>query len=132
MNKKQFRAYVELAKSRYTDSVKINEILSFMSEQQRWRLMETVSEYITLKNTGIDKMEHVFPELSKAEHELCRLILAGWKQRDILAHTGKTRSNITSTRTHIRRKLGLQPEEDLKRYLQKRMEECEAVPIPSI
>jgi DNA-binding CsgD family transcriptional regulator len=132
MNKKQFRAYVELVKGKQTDTGKISEILSFMSEPQRRQLMETVSGYMTLENSAMDDMERAFPELSKAEHELVRLILAGRKQSEVLVLTGKTRGNITSTRTHIRRKLGLQPEDDLKKFLRKRMEECEAAPTPAI
>jgi hypothetical protein len=122
MNKEQFRAYVCLAKRKGSEHEKVGEILNFMSGEQRHILMERVSAWMVMQKAGSEKMEQAFPELSASELEICRLILGGKKLREICSLLGKSEGNITSQRTHIRRKLGLKPEENLKKVLQERMD----------
>jgi hypothetical protein len=123
MNREQFRAYVRLAKRKGSQQEKVGEILNFMSAEQRHVLMEKVSAWMVMQKAGAETLERVFPELSASELEICRLILGGKKIREICAILAKSEGNITSQRTHIRRKLGIKPEENLKKVLMERMEQ---------
>ena len=54
--------------------------------------------------------------------EICALILQDKKQNAICMLLNKSASNINSQRAHIRKKLGLRPQDDLKAALRRRMD----------
>ena len=62
----------------------------------------------------------LFPELTASGREVCRLILQDKKLGEICAILDKKESNINSTRMHIRRKLNMQPSDNLRKVLQER------------
>lgn len=117
MNKQQVKAYVEFSKKDQPTSEDTERLLELMGE----RFINTVSCYLTEKKTEIDQIAKVFPELTASEHEICRLILQGKKLREICEILGKTENNVTAHRGHIRKKLGLIPQENLKKVLENRM-----------
>lgn len=120
MTKKQMRAYVELA-GKKNDFNQVGSLLNMLGEDLKRNVIANVSEYLSVRETGMLEMETLFPELSASEHEVCRLILQGKQQSDICAILDKKESNISSTRTHIRRKLGMQPSDNLRKVLQERV-----------
>jgi len=67
------------------------------------------------------EMEMLFPELSASEREVCLLILQGKQQGDICTIFGKMESNISSTKTRIRRKLNMRFSDNLRKVLQERI-----------
>lgn len=117
--KEQVRAYFELASGR-KDFDKTKALLEMAGEGMRHYIIENVKEYLAVRDTGMLEMESLLPELSAAEREVCLLILQGKPLKDICLMLGKKESNITSTRTHIRRKLNLQPSDNLRNVLQER------------
>lgn len=120
MTKKQMRAYAELA-GKKNDFNQVGSLLNMLGEDLKRNVIANVSEYLSVRETGMLEMETLFPELSASEHEVCRLILQGKQQSDICAILDKKESNISSTRTHIRRKLGMQPSDNLRKVLQERV-----------
>ena len=92
-----------------------------LGEDLQRNVIANVSEYLSIRETGMLEMETLFPELSVSEREVCRLILQGKQQSDICSILDKKESNISSTRTHIRRKLGMQPSDNLRKVLQERI-----------
>ena len=99
-----------------------------------------------LKNRELDYMawDRVCCELTKSEKEICQLILKGKTLKEICLELGKSESNITSQRSHIRRKLNMERKDDLKRVLQQRffaarmnvdklpqVEKIESEPLPA-
>ncbi len=61
------------------------------------------------------------PELTKNEIEICGYVLQGKSVKEICELTGKTESNITSQRSHIRSKLKMKRQEDLRSGLEIRI-----------
>lgn len=118
--KEQVKAYFELAAERH-DFDKTKTLLDMAGEDMRRNIIANVKEYILMHEAGMLEMETLFPELSAAEREVCLLILQGKTLKDICSILGKKESNITSTRTHIRRKLNLQPSDNLRKVLQERV-----------
>ena len=116
MTKEQVRAYVELARKKY-DFNRVESLLNMLGEDLQRNVIANVSEYLSIRETGMLEMETLFPELSVSEREVCRLILQGKQQSDICSILDKKKSNISSTRTHIRRKLGMQPSDNLRKVL---------------
>ncbi|MDR1715824.1 MAG: hypothetical protein LBS20_08250 [Prevotella sp.] len=122
LNKSQVMAYVQLTRPECSDD-KAAKLLEMIGEKQKRNLFNRVAVYITSQKTGMEQLAQAFPELSSSELEICRFILQGKKVKEICNLLDKTVGNITSQRTHIRTKLGLQPEENLKKILEWRMEQ---------
>lgn len=122
LTKEQVWAYVELARRKH-DFNRMDSLLGMLGEDLQRNVLSNVKEYLSQQETGMLEMESVFPELSVSEREVCLLILQGKKLGDICTILDKKESNINSTRTHIRRKLKMQPSENLYRGLQERVKQ---------
>lgn len=122
MDKQQARAYVEFSKKEAPTSKDAERLLGLIGEQSRHNLIRTVTDYQTEEQTQLALVTKAFPELSPSECKICRLVLQGKKLGEICRLLGKTENNITAHRGHIRKKLELQPQDNLKEALEKRMQ----------
>ena len=120
LEKEELKTYMKLAQEKQGLG-QTESLLGKLGEAQRQMLIANVGEYLSVKETGMLEMEKLFPELSPSECEVCLLILQGKKLNDICAILGKKESNINSTRTHIRRKLNMQPSDKLNKVLKERV-----------
>lgn len=120
MNREQVKAYIELAKEdcQHDDT---GRLLELMGEESQRNVMANVSAYIRRREAEDCRMEHVFPELTPSERDICRLVLQDKKLGEICFLLKKSETNINSTRAHIRKKLGLQPSDRLDKALKERM-----------
>ena len=62
-------------------------------------------------------MRERFPMLSPAELDVCRLVVQGLTLKEISITLGKSVSNVSTVRGNIRKKLGLEQDDDLKKTL---------------
>ena len=62
-----------------------------------------------------------FTEFTPTEIEVARLILLDKKLKEICIIMGKSETNINSVRSHIRKKMGLGPNDILKEALESRV-----------
>lgn len=122
--KEQVKAYFELASEKKNFS-NTKVLLEMVGKDMRRNIIANVKEYLAVREAGMLEMETLFPELSTGEREVCLLILQGKPLNEVCAILGKKESNITSTRTHIRRKLNLQPSDNLRKVLQDRVKKKE-------
>lgn len=121
MRKSEVRAYISLATKKYShDSA--HALLESLDKKAKRNLLTNVEQYIRTRDTDLEKIEKVFPELTPSEREICRLVLQGKKLGEICTILNKTESNINSQRANVRRKLGLQPSDNLQKKLQERMD----------
>ena len=122
INKKQIKAYVSLAKERH--NVKQTEhLLDLLGEASQKNVIDNVLQYIQTRELSKQNLERVFPELSSSEREICYLILQNKKLAEICVLLNKTESNITTQRGNIRKKLGMNPSDNLQKVLEKRIRE---------
>lgn len=122
INKKQIKAYVALAKERH--DVKLTEhLLDLLGEASQKNVIDNVLQYIQTRKLSKQNLERVFPELSSSEREICYLILQNKKLSEIGILLNKTESNITTQRGNIRKKLGMNPSDNLQKVLEKRIRE---------
>lgn len=120
MKKEHVEAYMELAREKQGLD-RTEALLGMLGEDLHRHVIANVKEYISAQEAGMLEMEKLFPELTASEREVCRLILQDKKLNDICAILGKKESNINSTRAHIRKKLNMQPSDNLRRILQERV-----------
>ena len=122
LKRDEVRAFVALASEKYShDGTKV--LLEQLDTKSKLNLLTNVEEYLKTRNTDLEIIEQKFPELTPSEREICRLILQGKKLYDICRILGKNESNINSQRANMRKKLGLQPADNLQKALQQRLEE---------
>lgn len=121
LNKRQVKAYIEFSKKEAPTTEDAERLLELIGERSQRKIINTVADYLTEKQTQMDRITQALPELSPSEREICRLILQGKKLGEICESLGKTENNVTAHRGHIRKKLGLSPQENLKEALEKRM-----------
>lgn len=120
MRKDEVKAFLSLAKKKYdNDGTKL--LMESLDKKTRYNLLTNVEEYIRERDTDLSIIEKAFPELTPSEREICRLVLQGKKLGEICTILGKTETNINSQRANVRRKLGLQPSDNLQRRLQERL-----------
>lgn len=118
-NKKEIKVFIELAKNS-RQSNKTATLLNMLGEDMQRKVIASVKEHIMRTEAELLDMERLFPELSASEREVCLLILQDKKLADICNILNRSEGTVTSTRTHIRRKLGMQPSDNLKKVLQER------------
>ena len=122
INKRQVKAYVALAKEKH--DVKLTEhLLDLLGEASQKNVIDNVLQYIQTRELSMQNLERVFPELSFSEREICYLILQNKKLSEIRVLLNKTESNITTQRGNIRKKLGMNPSDNLQKVLEKRIRE---------
>ena len=62
-------------------------------------------------------LARLLPMLTKSEADVCNLVLQGKKRGEICQLLDKTEKNIDVVRTHVRRKLNVPADQDLRKHL---------------
>lgn len=122
MNKEQVKAYISLAKQKQTTK-ETATLLNMLGETAQNTLINNVSRFIQSQETQESILEKIFPDFTPTEIQICQLILRGKKQGEICAILEKTESNISTQRANIRKKMGLQPADNLRKALAERMKQ---------
>lgn len=120
LNREQAKAYVKLAEQKMTDD-KIAAVFEILGKRAQRNVFCNMRRYYYSRQLCEDNIAKVFPALTSSERAVCRLVLQDRKLGDICRILEKNESNITTTRSNIRKKLGLKPNEDLKDTLQRLM-----------
>lgn len=123
-NTEEVNALISLADKELNEDVeKVRLLYDMLSEKEQDYIRENITRHLLHKETEITLIKKAIPGLTPTEYDICRLILQDKKQSDICAALQKTESNVNSHRAHIRKKLNLQPEDNLKSTLQERMKQ---------
>lgn len=69
-------------------------------------------------------MGSVCADLTNSERVICQMVLEGKMLKEICIELNQSESNITSQRSHIRKKLNMDRKDDLRRELEKRFYEA--------
>lgn len=123
LNKQERKALDMLANLRDMDYGKAGSLMERLDPELRERIIKHASEH--LRKEEIDKLawDMVCADLTKSEKEICKLVVQGHNLKEICSLLGKSESNITSQRSHIRRKLHLDRKDELQRALELRLTE---------
>ena len=117
MSKTELVALIQLCRGTKRAGEMDKGVLSHLSEHTRHNLI-ALGAY--LKNEQRDRtldLSAVFPQLTPSELEVARLILKNMSLKEIAVATGKSLSNVGTVRGNIRKKLGLDPKDDLREWL---------------
>lgn len=124
INKKQIKAYVSLAKEQ-RDVNETTNLFHLLGDVSQKNVVDNVMRYVKDQELRKLHIENIFPELSPSELEICQLILKDKKLSEICILLDKTESNVTTQSANIRKKLGMQPSQNLQEILEERIKASE-------
>lgn len=108
---------IKLLKHKKLTSEQTSELLSLLGKDTETYILTQVRRMVEKEYHHFHLLEEHTPTLTAAEREVCRLILLDKTVSEICNALQKTESTITSTRSHIRSKLGLSKSDNLKQML---------------
>lgn len=100
-----------------SDKEKVYSLLSRLSSTHQEELLNNIKDYYHQQYIETINLLSICPSLTPSEVEICKLILIGKSLKEVCFTLHKTPSNITSQRTHIRKKLNLVKQDDLRTSL---------------
>lgn len=100
-----------------SDKEKVYSLLSRLSSIHQEELLNNIKDYYHQQYIETVNLLSICPSLTPSEIEICKLILMDKSLKEICFTLHKTPSNITSQRTHIRKKLNLTKQDDLRTSL---------------
>lgn len=110
-------AYIRLSKMEH-EAAETKNLLELLSDEVRNNVISNVKE--AMLEMERNSLTEIFPELSPSEIEIYRLVIMGKSLNEVCSILRKSESNITCQRSNIRKKLGLQSSDNLKKVLQER------------
>ncbi len=102
-------------------------LLSRLSPEQQKNILDRAAEQLKTSELSKKAWDLVCADLTNSEKVICQMILEGKMLKEICIELNKSESNITSQRSHIRKKLNMDRKDDLRRELEKRFYEARKV-----
>ena len=119
MDRQQVFRFIEIMRDKGLTMSQTEEVLELLGKENREKIESGVRKMIQNNEQNIERLKQYAKTLTPSELSVCELILDNKNISAISAITGKSVSNITSTRCHIRNKLKLKTEETLREALLK-------------
>ena len=99
-------------------------LLSRLSPEQQQNILDRAAEQLKTNEQSKKAWNLVCADLTNSERVICQMVLEGKMLKEICIELNKSESNITSQRSHIRKKLNMDRKDDLRRELEKRFYEA--------
>lgn len=99
-------------------------LMSRLSPEQQQNILDRAAEQLKTSELSKRAWDLVCAELTNSERVICQMVLEGKMLKEICNELNKSESNITSQRSHIRKKLNMDRKDDLRRELEKRFYEA--------
>ena len=99
-------------------------LLSRLSPEQQQNILDRAAEQLKTNELSKKAWDLVCADLTNSERVICQMVLEGKMLKEICIELNKSESNITSQRSHIRKKLNMDRKDDLRRELEKRFYEA--------
>ena len=99
-------------------------LLSRLRPEQQQNILERAAEQLKTSELSKKAWDLVCTDLTNSERVICQMVLEGKMLKEICIELNKSESNITSQRSHIRKKLNMDRKDDLRRELEKRFYEA--------
>lgn len=99
-------------------------LMSRLSPEQQQNILDRAAEQLKNSEESKKAWDLVCADLTNSERVICQMVLEGKMLKEICIELNKSESNITSQRSHIRKKLNMDRKDDLRRELEKRFYEA--------
>ncbi len=119
MTRMQLHTYLKMNEAMVKGEDATQTFFDMIDDQAEKNILEAAENRKLAKAMQRASLSDVFPSFTEAELAVCELVLKGKTQKEIAIILGKNENNISTVRGHIRKKLDLEPEKDLKEELLK-------------
>ena len=99
-------------------------LMSRLSPEQQQNILDRAADQLKTSELSKRAWDLVCAELTNSERVICQMVLEGKMLKEICIELNKSESNITSQRSHIRKKPKMDRKDDLRRELEKRFYEA--------
>lgn len=123
LREEEKKALHMLADLKDEEKDKTVNLLSRLSSEQQQNILDRAAEQLKTSELSKKAWDLVCADLTNSEKQICQMVLEGKMLKKICIELNKSESNITSQRSHIRKKLNMDRKDDLKRELEKRFYE---------
>lgn len=113
MNRKEIYNYVSMSRNDSPTQKEVDDFFALLNDRAKRNLIRAMEMKLASDNAKEDNLRRIFPEFTPSELQVSSLIIQGKKLSEICKVTGKSENNISTVRSHIRKKLGLGPNDDL-------------------
>ena len=117
LNEREIEAYLRMSSNDQPTPEDTDRLFSMLRPKSQRNLVNAIRQHLKhhlMDNTNIAQ---IFPTLTKSALDVCNLILQGKKMNEIGQLLDKTEKNVGVVRTHIRKKLNVPTDQDLRKYL---------------
>lgn len=113
MNRKEIQNYVRMSRNDSPTQQEVDTFFNILNDRAKRNLIRAMEMKLASENSNLDKLRRLFPDFTPTEIQVASLIIQGKKLGDICAATGKSENNVSTVRSHIRKKLNLGANDDL-------------------
>lgn len=109
---------------------KTGSLMEHLTPELRERIISKATEHIRKEETDKTLWNQVCEGFTNSEKQICKLVYKGKTLKEMCDLLNKSESNITSQRSHIRKKLNMDRKDDLRQVLEARISQIrETSPI---
>ncbi|MEW7291135.1 tetratricopeptide repeat protein [Aquimarina sp. 2304DJ70-9] len=121
--KQEFLSKLKKVKQ-HTDAVDVSDFQSLITDLNAQITTESKYDFIGDNIEQIDKefnekLRNLYPDLTKSEREICALMRMNLSLKEIMVIRNVTMGSIKASRHRIRKKLGLDREQELEQFISK-------------
>ena len=117
LNEREIEGYLRMSRNDHPSADDVDRLFAMLTPKSQRNLIKTVRLYLKGHLMDDNDLPRLLPMLTKTETDVCNLILQGKTMSEIGMLLGKTEKNVGVVRTHIRRKLAVPADGDLRKWL---------------
>lgn len=117
MNRQEINNYLKMSRNDAPSEDDVDYFFSALNDRSKRNLIRAVAMKLASDNSKETKLKGSFPGFTPTELKVSALVLQGKKLSEICILMDKNENNVNTVRSHIRKKLGLKPNEDLRKAL---------------
>ena len=117
LNEQEIEAYLRISSSKELSPEEADRLFDKFKPKSRHNLIHLVRQHLRSHLLDDCDLTRLCPTLTKSEVDVCNLILQDKKRSEICRLLDKTEKNIDVVRSHVRKKLNVPADQDLKNFL---------------
>src|SRR5574344_99054 len=121
LNEREIEGYLRMSSNDHPSADDVDPLFAMLTPKSQRNIINAVRMHLRSHLMDDCDLTHFFPALTKSAVDVCSLILQGKKLSEICQLLDKTEKNIGVVRTHVRRKLNVPSNQDLKNYLMEKL-----------
>lgn len=117
LNEREIEAYLRMSSNDHPTQEDADRLFAMLNPKSQRNIIHAVRLYLQSHLMDDCDLARLLPMLTKSEADVCNLVLQGKKRGEICQLLDKTEKNIDVVRTHVRRKLNVPADQDLRKHL---------------